>query len=160
MAVEFHDFSVKCKDVISDKALQFLEEASSELESQTKRNQTVGRVDGGDTKNSWTHQVDESKYEAVVGNPLENAIWEEFGTGEYALEGKGRKGGWYIPIGDGEGQISQAVVDAYGMKTVYGKNGMKFAHTYGKKPKRPLHKAFTKNKAKIKRRAEQIFKGL
>ena len=135
MAIEFHNFSVKCKNVISDKALQFLEEASSELEAQTKRNQT--RVDTGQTKGAWTHQVDSSKYEAVVGNPLENAIWEEMGTGEYALEGNGRKGGWFYVDDKGEGHF-----------------------TRGKKPLRALHKAFTANKAKIKARAEQLFKGL
>lgn len=38
--------------------------------------------------------MDESAQVATVGNPLQNAIWEEFGTGEYALEGDGRKTPW------------------------------------------------------------------
>ena len=89
----------------------------------------------------------------------ENAIWEELGTGEYALEGKGRKGGWYILIGEGEGMISQQVVDAYHLTVKYGKDGKKYAYTTGKKPKRMLHNAFVENKAKIIRRAESILKG-
>lgn len=160
MAVEFQDFSIQVKAALEDKAVQWLEEASNELMSQAQRNTKVGKVGGGKTKGGWKHVVNESKLEATVGNTNENAIWEEFGTGEYALEGKGRKGGWYIPIGNGQGQISQAVVDAYNMKVVYGKDGMKFAYTEGKKPKRMLHNAFTQNKAKIIRRAEQIVKGL
>lgn len=158
MSVEFQDFSIKVSEALEKASIQFLEEAASELESQAKRNTATGRVGGGKTKGDWGHVVEESKLEATIGNTNENAIWEEFGTGEHALEGKGRKGGWYIPIGDGEGQISQAVVDAYNMTVKHGKNGMKFAYTTGKKPKRMLHTAFEKNKAKIIRRAQQIFR--
>ena len=156
--VRFENFSVQVMDALNEAALQFLEEAASELESQAKRRTVVGRVNGSKTKGAWKHVVDESKNEAIVGNTEENALWEEFGTGEHALNKDGRKGGWYIPIGNGEGQISQAVVDAYHMKVVYGKDGKKFAFTEGKKPKRMLHNAFEENKAKIKRRAEQIFR--
>ena len=135
--VEFQDFSFKVKDAIDDAVLQFLEEAGSELESQTKRNQT--RVDSGETKGQWTHVVDESKHVCTVGNPLENAIWEEFGTGEYALEGNGRKGGWWYQDKD----------------TDTGE----WHFTTGKTPLRPLHTAFVNTKAKIIRRAEQVLKG-
>lgn len=135
MAVEFHDFSVKCKGIIGDKALQWLEESSSELEAQAKRNQT--RVDTGLTKNSWTHKVDVADMIATVGNPYENAVWEEFGTGEFALNGDGRKGGWLYE--DAKGEVH---------------------FTRGKTPLRALHKAFTSSKAKIQARAEQVFKGL
>lgn len=158
MSVEFQDFSIQVKEALEAAAIQFLEEAASELESQAKRNTSVGKVSGGKTKGDWKHVVDEAKLEATIGNTNENAIWEEFGTGEHALEGKGRKGGWYIPIGEGAGQISQSAVDAYHMKVAYGKDGMKYAYTTGKKPKRMLHNAFEKNKAKIIRRANQIFK--
>lgn len=159
MAVEFHDNSVKVKAALNDAIIQFLEEAASELQSQAQRNTSVGKVGGGKTKGAWDHVVDESKLEATIGNTDENAVWEELGTGEYALEGNGRKGGWYIPIGNGKGHISQATVDAYNMKVVYGTGGQAYAYTEGKKPKRMLHNAFVKNKAKIIRRAESILKG-
>lgn len=134
MSVEFEDFRNIVKEVMEDAVLQFLEEAGSELESQTKRNQT--RVDTGQTKGSWTHIVDSSTKEVTIGNPLENAIWEEFGTGEYSIKG-GRKGGW-----------------------VYrDKRTGKFYKTRGKSALRPLHNAFTASKGKIIRRAEQILKG-
>lgn len=157
--VKFEDNSIKVKAALNDAVIQFLEEAASELKSAAQRNTKVGKVGGGKTKGDWGHVVDESKMTATIGNTNENAIWEEFGTGEYALEGKGRKGGWYIPIGGGTDEISQAVVDAYNMKVVYGKNGKKFAYTEGKKPKRMLHNAFVQNKSKIIRRAESILKG-
>lgn len=134
MAVEFQDFSIEVKTALEDAVEQFLEEAGSELEAQVKRNQT--RVDTGDTKGKWEHVVDVSAKKVTIGNPLENSIWEEFGTGEHSIKG-GRKGGWvYRDKLTGE-----------------------FHFTRGKTALRPLHNAFTANKSKIIRRAEQILKG-
>lgn len=90
-SVKFEDNSLEVIGAINKAVGAFLEEAAGELESQVKRN---SRVDTYQLKSSWTHKVDEAKAEAVVGSPLENAIWEEFGTGEYAVKGDGRKGGW------------------------------------------------------------------
>ena len=159
MAVEFHDYSVQVREAMDDAVIAWLYEASNELASQAARKTKKGKVGGGKTAGAWKAVVDEADLKATVGNPEENAIWEELGTGEYALEGKGRKGGWYILIGEGEGMISQRVVDAYGMTVKYGKDGKKYAYTTGKKPKRMLHNAFVENKAKIIRRAEQILRG-
>ena len=134
MAVEFQDFSIQVKEILDEKAIQFLEEAASEIESAAKRG---SRVDSGQLKGSWTHLVDESAYEATVGSPLQNAIWEEFGTGEYAAAGDGRKGGWSYKDDSGD-----------------------WHHTKGKKPNHTLQRAFDSRKAAIIRRAKQIFKGL
>ena len=130
MSVEFHDFSLKVKGVLDDKAEQFLEEAASEIESAARRN---SRVASGQLKGSWTHIVDEKT--AAIGSPLQNAIWEECGTGEYAAGGDGRKGGWvyYAPL--------------------YGK----FHFTRGKTPNRTLQRAFESCKNAIINRAIEIF---
>jgi len=158
--IKFEDNSMQVIGHINDAVNIWLEEASGELESQAKRNTSVGKVNGGNTKQNWRHKVDETTHEAVVGNMLETAIWIELGTGNYALNGDGRKGGWYIPIGEGANQISQKVVDAYGFKVVHGKNEMKFAYTTGMKPQRPLHKAVESSKAKLQRRLMSVLKGL
>ena len=134
-SVELKDYSIEVKDALDDVCLAWLEEAAGELEAATKRNQT--RVDTGQTKGGWTHEVDAATKTAVVGNPLQNAIWEEFGTGEYALEGDGRKGGW-------------AYRDAKGV----------WHKTRGKKPLRPLHTAFTTTGPKVKAFLENKLKGL
>lgn len=133
MSVRFEDNSMKIKAALNDAAIAYLYEAAESLTSQAADNTRVGK---GETKNAWTYKVDESKGEAVVGNPLENAIWEEYGTGEYALHGDGRKGGWHYQ--DDEG---------------------KWHHTYGKTPNRALHSAFTSLKSALKRRAEEVLKG-
>lgn len=134
MPVEFKDFSISVKSEMQDAAVKWLIEAAGELESQTKRN---SRVDTGKTKGSWQYVVDEGKLEAVVGSSLENAIWEEFGTGEYALNGNGRKGGWHYVDSRGHGHF-----------------------TRGKKPNRALWNAFNTKKAALIKRAEIIFRGM
>ena len=134
MAVEFHDFSMEVKAALDDALKAYLYEAGGELEAQVKRNSRVG---SGQLKNSWTYNVDEDKGVCTVGSPLENAIWEEFGTGEYALNGDGRKGGWYYRDE---------------------KTG-KWHHTYGKKPHRAFKRAFDSLKAALINRAEQVLKG-
>ncbi len=134
MSVEFHDFTIKVLDAMDDKINAVLEECAGELESAAKQNT---RVDTGQTKNSWQHHVDDSKHEATIGSSLENAIWEEFGTGEYALEGNGRQGGWVYVDAKGKGHF-----------------------TRGKKPSRAFHKAFQSTKKGIISRIQEALKGM
>ena len=134
MAVEFHDFSMEVKAALEDAVVAYLYEAGGELEAQVKRNSRVGT---GQLKNSWTYKVDEGKGVCTVGSPLENAIWEEFGTGEYALHGDGRKGGWHYRD----------------------EETGKWHHTYGKTPHRAFKRAFDSLKSALISRAEQVLKG-
>ena len=134
MAVEFEDYTIKVKDAIDDRINAVLEECAGELESQAKRN---SRVDTGKTKNSFRHKVDDESHTAYIGSSDENAIWEEFGTGEYALHGDGRKGGWFYVDGKGNGHF-----------------------THGKKPSRAFWKAYTSTKNKIIKRIQEFMKGL
>lgn len=134
MGIKFEDNRVKVEEAIRDGVIAFLYEAIGELQSQVMRNT---RVKTGQTKGSWEYTVDEDKLEAMVGSALENAIWEEFGTGEYALKGNGRKGGWFYVDEDGKGHF-----------------------TYGKKPTRALHNAFVRLKPSIMVQLEKVLKGL
>lgn len=131
--VRFEDNRMEVMAALDDAAITYLYKACGELETQVKRNT---RVDTGQLKNSWAYRVDESKGEGVIGSPLENAIWEEFGTGEYALEGNGRKGGWYYRD----------------------KKTGKLRFTYGKTPNRALYNAFIGLKSTLIQRAEQVLK--
>lgn len=70
-----------------------------------------------------------------ISSPLENAIWTELGTGEFALKGNGRKGGWKYK-------------DAKG----------KWHFTRGKPPVRMLHNAFTLKEPVIKKIFENKLK--
>jgi hypothetical protein len=158
--VEFQDFSIKCKDALEDAVIQFLEEASGELESQAIRNSDFSK----DVKNNWKHVVDESKKEATIGNSLELAIWTEFGTGEYALEGKGRKGYWVYVKGNSSVKEAnpgkaRTLEEAKMAVAILREQGLEAYYTKGQKPRRMLHNAFETKKAAIIRRAEQVFKG-
>lgn len=66
MSVKFEDNSIKVKAALNHATIQWLYEASGELEAQVKRNT---RVDTGQTKGSWTYKVDEANGEAMVGQP-------------------------------------------------------------------------------------------
>jgi hypothetical protein len=130
MPVIFNDNRMKVKSALNDAITAFLYEAGGELEAQAKRNT---RVATGQTKGSFRAVVNQEAGECVVGNTMQNAIWEEFGTGEFAEGGNGRKTAWTYR-------------DAKG----------KFHRTKGKKPTRALQKAYTKLKPKLIKRARQV----
>ena len=140
--VIFEDYSIQVKEAIDSKINAVLEECAGELESAVKRNTRVGAINGGKTKNSWKHRVIDSEHKAIIGSPLENAIWEEFGTGEHALEGNGRKGGWWYKNPHPTGEHD------------------KFIFTYGKTPSRAFYKAYMSLKNKIIQRIQNSLKGL
>lgn len=146
--VEFVDNRVQVNAAFDDAISAFLLECGYEVVAHASRHSPK---DSGQLRGSWAADVNESKAEVVIGSPLENAIWNEFGTGEYAAEGKGRKGGWYVPA-----EKLSAKAKTKMRKTTIG--GKEFYFTKGKRPQRTLENAFKKNKSKLKKRAEQIFK--
>lgn len=125
MPIKFEDNTARVEEELNDAIIAWLYEAAGELKSQTQRNTPV---DTGQLKGSWDYNVDESKREAKVGSPLENAIWNEYGTGQYALEGNGRKTPWKYQDVRGNWHT-----------------------TTGKRPQRSLYKAFEQNKTKLKK---------
>lgn len=133
--VVFHDYTEQVRNAMADAAMASLEEAAGELESQVKRNT---KVKTGKTKNSWRHRVTQSgeNYVAAVGSNYENAIWEEFGTGDYALNGDGRRGGWFYEDAEGNGHF-----------------------THGKRPRRAFWNAYTALKDQIIRFIQDRFRG-
>lgn len=134
MAIQFEDNSIEVKEALDAACIAWLYEAAGELESQVKRNTPV---DTGQLKSSWDYNVDEGAQKATVGSPIENAIWNEFGTGQYALHGDGRNTPWKYQ-------------DAKG----------KWHTTTGKRPQRSLHNAFEFSKTKLQTALENKLKGL
>ena len=135
MSIVFKDFSKIVLQKIQETGEIFLEEVGGEVEAQTKRNT---KVDTGKTKGSWEHRVNTDKMEVQIGSRYKNALWEELGTGIYALNGDGRKTKWvYKSPKDG-----------------------KFYATVGKKPRRALYRAYTSKRNLIIREARRRFKEL
>ena len=134
MSVVFKDYNKNVLKKIQETGEQFREEGGGEVEAQTKQNT---KVDTGKTKNSWEHIVNTDKMEVQIGSRYQNALWEELGTGIYALNGDGRKKKWVYRTPDG-----------------------KFHATVGKKPRRALFRAFESKKNLIIREARRRFKEL
>ena len=93
--VKFIDNSKKVMQAIDERMIAALYETAGEIQAAAVRESPV---DKGNLKGSWSYHVEDDKLKATIGSPLENALWNEFGTGEYALEGKGRKTSWYVPV--------------------------------------------------------------
>lgn len=126
------DNSIKVKAALGDTAALVLHEAAGELARQAARNTPAG---AGQLKSSWDYSLNAGKNEARIGSPLEEAIWNEFGSGEYTLRGDGRKNDRTYRNGKGQ-----------------------YQGTVEKKPQRSLWNAYQKLKAPVIKKAEQRLK--
>lgn len=130
--MKFNINSDNIKKLLERGCDQWVDDASETLTEKIKQN-TV--ADSGKTREGWNRILISDKQLAIIGNPFENAIWEEFGTGEYAVSGDGRKGGWTYCDSNGD-----------------------FHFTYGKQPRRPVQKSYTESRGELVLMAEQILK--
>lgn len=160
--VEFEDFRIEVKGRIKELAISFLHEVTNELRSQASRK---SRRKTSQTAGSYQNRVEDGELTGYVGSDYWNAIYEEFGTGEFAIEGKGRKGYWvFVDTGGApqppKGGKTLTLAQAKRAVAILRKKGLNAYYTKGKTANRPLYKAFTENKTKIIQRAESIFRGL
>lgn len=165
MAVQFEDFSVRVKDALEDAAIAFLHEAAGEVVAQTNRN--LSREKGRwhqEQKEQWQYIVNEGKLEATIGNPMQRSLWTEFGTGEYADGGKGRKGYWvYVKGNEGSenspstGGKSYTLEEAKRIMAMMRADGLDAHITKGQPAKRPFKTAYTKTKPAIIKLAKERF---
>lgn len=133
MNVEFTDNSIQIKDALTNAIESALYEIGGAVQRRAVDN---SRTDTGQLRGSWKYVVDEQNQEVQIGSPLENAIWEEFGTGIHADNQNGRKTPWrYV---DRKGQ---------------------WHTTKGKQPNRTLHKSIDPIKNKIQTVLENKIKG-
>lgn len=160
-SVEFKDYSIKVKTAINDTTIAWLHTWANEIASQAARNCQMDDT-GKQLKGSYRADVNEGKGEAKVGSPLESAYWEEWGTGEYAAHGDGRKGWWiYIPgqksMGGGMsyGTKEEAESMAAYIRQKYKKNAVV---TNGREPNYTLERAFKSVEPKAKSDLESKLK--
>ena len=162
MEIKFVDMSDDAKAALERAVIAYLYEAAGELEAQTKRNSRPNKYQGRPAQSLWEYAVDESDKTAAVGSPYEAAFWEEFGTGEYALNKDGRKGWWvYVEGNDSPRGHQNYYTEQEAKQTAaYLRSKDLDAHaTNGIEPNRPLHTAFTTKKAALIRRAEEVLRG-
>ena len=159
------DNKVQVIDNMENAVEKVLLECAAELVSQTIRN---SRVDTGKTKGSWKAFVKRtgSGFVAYIGSPDENAIWEEFGTGEHAITENGGKGGrkgyWVFVKGSGGKRTKSpkpyTLKEAKKVMAYLRSKGLEAYYTNGKKPTRAFWNAYTKLEKKILARIQNAFK--
>lgn len=122
---KFEDRSKQVKRQLEDASMNGLEAAALVVESSAK---AKASVDSGELRDKIDHRVFKKGNSGIaqIGSPLDYAFYPEFGTGEFAENGAGRKGGWSYK--DEEGN---------------------WHYTKGQKPKPYLRPAFRSNKQKI-----------
>ena len=122
--MEFVDNSKAVKRELERAVIRGLIKASLLVEGQAV---LLAPVDKGGLRDSIGYKVDESELVAYIGTNCEYAIYVEFGTGEFAEKGNGRKGGWVYKTPNGEVRF-----------------------TYGMPPQPYLRPAFRKNQKAIR----------
>lgn len=121
-------FIDECLSAVRDNLVNKLEVVGELVERDAK---LLCPVDLGNLRNSITHEVDELDLSVSIGTNVKYAPYVEFGTGEKAENGQGRKGGWFFYY-----------------KGRKGKEGIRF--TRGSKPYPFLRPAFNQNRQNIK----------
>ena len=157
MAVVFKDFSMEVKAEINDTTIGWLYAWANEIASTAKRTCALDGEEGTQLRGSYRADVNENAGKAKIGTPLEAGYWEEWGTGEYAAHGDGRKGWWVYKDGyQGNGGKVLTEKEAKGIAasdpTVHATNG--------RKPNYTLEKAFKTNEAKAIADLKRLLGGL
>lgn len=125
----FSDLSRQASSELDKDLIKALTEVGGFMEGEVKQN---APVDKGQLRNSIGYNIVGNT--ARIGSSVVHAIYNEYGTGEFAENGAGRKGGWAYP-------------DPSGKVTKSGKPVMIF--TKGIKPTRFMRDAFKANKSQI-----------
>lgn len=157
MSVEFKDYSMQVKAALNDTTKAWLNTWANEIAAQAKDNTQLDGDAGIELRKSYKADVDDGAGEAKIGTPLEAGYWEEYGTGEYAVHGDGRKGWWVYKDGykgNGGKQLTEAQAKAIAARkpNVHATNG--------RKPAATLEKAFLFVKPKAEADLENRLKGL
>jgi len=98
---KFEDNSKKIKKALMEVSEQALEEAALLVEGQAK---ALAPVRTGELRDKIDHNIKtaDGMKMAQIGSPLQYAIYVEYGTGEHATNGAGRKGGWVYKAPNGK----------------------------------------------------------
>lgn len=132
--MKFFDHSDEGKGLLRQATIQWLFQACMMVEGQAV---ALAKVQTSRLRNSIDHYVDEDELEGYVGTNVEYAVYVEFGTGEFAENGMGRKGGWVYKDESGE-----------------------WFFTWGQEPQPYLRPAFRQHKNDIQALAKEIFSEL
>lgn len=128
-------------DKIKTRVMVTAKKATTEMAKDIRgATQDNSRVDSGKTRGSYNYRsryrMREKRAISWIGSKSMNAVYEEFGTGEFAENKDGRKGGWVY----------------------YNEKDGKFYFTYGKSPNKPLRRAVSEKKDNLADITARLFK--
>ncbi len=144
---------LQAEGLLDDAVQQFLTEMGALLAADAA---AMSPVDEGQLKGSWDYQVDTAEKSVTVGSNLENAVWNEFGTGTHAANGDGRATPWYVPVAGYTGTRKPAYKGK--VTVVYGKNGVRYFKTDGKAAQHTLQHAADQDLPKAEKRLAEMLK--
>lgn len=127
----FKDNSSAGKEALNKATIAWLFQACILVEGQAV---LLAPVSTARLRSSIDYVVDEKELTGYVGTNVEYAVYVEFGTGEFAENGRGRKGGWVYKDPSGE-----------------------WFFTWGQTPQPYLRPAFREKKSQIEALAKIIF---
>lgn len=160
--VKFIDNSIQVKAAINDTTLEWLYDWANTIASHAKANTKLDGEAGIALRKDYRAIVDDAKGEAMIGSRLEQAFWEEFGTGEYADTSKngGKPGrpGWWVYKDGYKGNGGEILTEAEA-KAIAAEDSTLHA-TNGREPAKTLETAFTVNKPKAVADLETRMKGM
>lgn len=162
MSVKFESYKIQVEKALDDKAISFLYQAKEVLVKQTVQNTPTkyGMLKRTFSEDSY---VDETNLTAYIGSSLNYSVWVELGTGEYALNGNGRKGYWvYVDNKWSNLQKSDTpkyytLQEAKRIMAILRSKGLEAFYTNGQKPQRMLYRAFVIKEKAIQERANKIY---
>lgn len=157
MAVEFQDFSIQVKAELNDTTKAWLHTWANEIASKAKDTVQMDGEQGVQLRKSYRADVDDGAGVAQIGTPLESGYWEEYGTGEYAVHGDGRKGWWVYK--DGYQGSGGKVLTEQEAKAIAASDPSLHASN-GREPSYTLEKAFTAVKPKAIADLESKLRGM
>lgn len=110
MAFEFEDNSRQVINQMHNVSETAMEAACLVVEASVK-SLVVSKHGTGELRDKIDHQVKRQGSNVIgqVGSPLDHAIYNEFGTGEFAENGAGRKGGWSYQTPDGKWHFTRGM---------------------------------------------------
>lgn len=125
MTVKYENNFSKVTDLLDENVEASLIAASEIVRSQAKANVTAAdRVDTGKLRDNIDYKLRKDgravgDMVSDIGSPDNHAIYNELGTGEFADNGAGRKGGWYYPGSDGKMHFTKGLKPIHFMRNAF-----------------------------------------
>ena len=145
------DYSEQVKDMLQSEKVAWLHTWASEITAQAQRNCKMD--DKGQLRGSYSNYVDEQKGEATIGTPLEAGYWEEFGTGEHAVDTSKSREGWWVYVKNqasrGGGTTYETEDEAWAIAMSMRAEGLDAYATNGRDPQHTLENAFKVTEPKM-----------